>query len=106
VLSRSGGDFGPAAAQALFDLGATICLARVPRCHDCPLLDGCPSAGRRYEAERKQGPFEGSFRQRRARLLRLVAVAPQPVERDPEALASLAADGLVVVEEKLARLPS
>jgi A/G-specific adenine glycosylase len=106
VLSRSGGEFGPATAQALFDLGATVCVARLPRCNDCPLAAGCPSAGRRFEAERKQGPFEGSFRQRRAQLLRLVAVAPQPVGRDPEALASLVADGLVVVEKRRARLPS
>src|SRR6188472_2158532 len=45
VLARSGGEFGPEAAQALFDLGATLCLARVPRCEDCPLARTCPSAG-------------------------------------------------------------
>ena len=27
----------PAAAQALMDLGATVCLARIPRCEMCPL---------------------------------------------------------------------
>ncbi len=106
VLSRSGGDFGPEAAQALFDLGATICLARVPRCGDCPLARGCPSAGRRYEPARKQSPFEGSFRQRRARLLRRVATEPQPVEQDPQAVESLVADGLVVLDGGLATLPS
>jgi A/G-specific adenine glycosylase len=106
VLQRTGGEFGPAAAQALFDLGATVCLARVPRCGDCPLAGRCPSAGRRYKAERKQGPYEGSFRQRRARLLRLVAAEPQPLGHDPEALASLVDDGLVVVEGEQARLPS
>ena len=105
VLSRSGAEFGPRTAQALFDLGATICVARVPRCGDCPLAGDCPSAGRRYEPERKQGRFEGSFRQRRARLLRLVAAEPQPLEQDPEALASLVADGLVVMDGKRARLP-
>ena len=46
----------------------------------------CPSRGQRYEPARKQGPFEGSFRQRRARLLRLVAAEPQPAGLDPEAL--------------------
>jgi A/G-specific adenine glycosylase len=106
VLARTGGTFGPEAAQALFDLGATVCLARVPRCKICPLVGNCPSAGRRYEPERRQGPFEGSFRQRRARLLRLVAAEPQPVALDPEALESLAADGLVVVVGEQARLPS
>ena len=32
-------------AQALMDLGATVCLARVPRCGVCPLAGGCPSRG-------------------------------------------------------------
>jgi A/G-specific adenine glycosylase len=105
VLSRTDGEFGPDAAQALFDLGATVCLARIPRCGDCPLAGGCPSAGRRYEPERKQGPFEGSFRQRRARLLRLVAAKPQPIGLDPQAVESLVADGLVVVEDGRATLP-
>ncbi|MGZ4334427.1 MAG: A/G-specific adenine glycosylase [Gaiellaceae bacterium] len=106
VLSRTGATFGPEAAQPLFDLGATVCLARVPRCAACPLGGGCPSNGRRYEPERKQGPFEGSFRQRRARLLRLVAEEPQPLELDRDALDSLLADGLVVVVGERARLPS
>src|SRR5207244_7528905 len=97
VLERTGAEFGPQAAQALFDLGATVCLARVPRCRVCPLAENCPSAGRRYEPERKQGPFEGSFRQRRAQLLRLVAAEPQPVVLDPEALDALVADGLVEI---------
>jgi A/G-specific adenine glycosylase len=106
VLSRTEGEFGPDAAQALFDLGATVCLARIPRCGECPLADECPSAGRRYEPERKQGPFEGSFRQRRARLLRLVAARPQPIGLDPQALESLVADGLVVVDGDRATLPA
>jgi A/G-specific adenine glycosylase len=106
VLERSGGEFGPEAAQALFDLGATVCLARVPRCGECPLADECPSRGQRYEPARKQGPFEGSFRQRRARLLRLVAAEPQPAGLDPEALDSLVADGLVVVVDSRVTLPS
>jgi A/G-specific adenine glycosylase len=106
VLSRTGGEFGPDAAQALFDLGATVCLARVPRCGACPLAGECSSAGRRYEPERKQSPYEGSFRQRRARLLRLVADEPQTVGLDPDALESLLADGLVVVEGGRATLPS
>ena len=86
VLERTGASFGPDAAQALFDLGATVCLARVPRCGECPLAVECPSRGRTYEPARKQGPFEGSFRQRRAALLRLVAESPQPAELDPEAV--------------------
>src|SRR4051794_36082821 len=66
VQERTGATFGGRAAQALFDLGATLCLARVPRCARCPLAEACPSRGIRAEPLRKQSPFEGSFRQRRA----------------------------------------
>src|SRR5437764_2500761 len=65
IQERTGQTFSPAAAQALFDLGREICIARVPRCGMCPLAAGCPSRGRRYEALRRQSRFEGSFRQRR-----------------------------------------
>jgi A/G-specific adenine glycosylase len=106
VQERTGADFGPAAAQALMDLGATICLARVPRCGACPLAAACPSRGRRYEPLRRQSRFEGSFRQRRAAILRLVAVEARPVgELDPEAVEALASDGLVVVSRGLVGLP-
>ena len=106
VQERTGADFGPAAAQALMDLGATICLARVPRCGVCPLADECPSRGRRYEPLRRQSRFEGSFRQRRAATLRLVADEPRPVrDLDPEAVDALATDGLVVVSGGLVGLP-
>jgi len=106
VQERAGADFGPAAAQALMDLGATICLARVPRCGVCPLADECPSRGRRYEPLRRQSRFEGSFRQRRAATLRLVADEPRPVrDLDPEAVDALATDGLVVVSGGLVGLP-
>ena len=106
VLERTGGEFGPEAAQALFDLGAIVCLARVPRCGACPLVRDCPSRGLRFEPTRRQGPFEGSFRQRRARILRLVAQEPQPVETDREAVAVLLRDGLVQVESGVVSLPS
>jgi len=103
VLERAGGEFGPEAAQALFDLGATICLARIPRCDECPLAARCPSRGRTYEPLRRQGPFEGSFRQRRSRTLRLVAGGE--VVDDAEAVSSLERDGLVEVAGGRVRLP-
>jgi A/G-specific adenine glycosylase len=106
ALERTGFEFSPAAAQALFDLGAAVCLARIPRCDACPLAAECRSRGRTYEPQRRQGPFEGSFRQRRAALLRLVTQEPQPAGTDPEAVESLLADGLVVVEHDLVRLPA
>jgi A/G-specific adenine glycosylase len=109
VLERSGASFGPEAAQPLFDLGATVCLARVPRCDICPLAAACPSRGKTYAPVRKQGPFEGSFRQRRARALQAVADRPQPLplsSLDAEAVAALRRDGLVVVESGLVSLPA
>jgi A/G-specific adenine glycosylase len=104
VQERTGVQFDAACAQALFDLGATICLARIPRCELCPLADGCPSRGRRYEPLRKQSAFEGSFRQRRAHVLRAVAAGEQPTDGD--ALVSLERDGLVVLRDGVASLPA
>ena len=44
-----------------------------------------------------KAPFEGSFRQRRAATLRLVADAERRVaDLDPDAVESLARDGLVL----------
>ena len=104
VLERTGGAFGPESAAALMDLGATVCLARIPRCGVCPLSSACPSRGKRFEPLRKQSRFEGSFRQRRAETLRLVA-AGRAYRLDTEALASLERDGLVEMRAGLARLP-
>jgi hypothetical protein len=70
----------------------------------CPLADACPSRGRRYEPLRRQGRFEGSFRQRRSAALRAVVSGEQP--QDAEAIAALARDGLVDVREGLVSLPS
>ena len=107
VLARSGLPFGPEAAGALMDLGATICVSRVPCCSACPLAAGCASRGRRFEPLRKQGPFEGSFRQRRARTLRAVTSLPLPFgELDGEAVKALERDGLVEVEGGVVRLPT
>jgi len=99
VQERTGEAFDHTCAQALFDLGATICLGRVPRCGDCPLAERCPSRGRRYEPLRKQSRFEGSFRQRRAKALR--AVAAGETADDAEAVASLARDGLLTADGTL-----
>jgi A/G-specific adenine glycosylase len=115
VLERAFGDAGlappPGRAyewnQALFDLGREICIARRPRCGICPLAAGCPSRGRTYAPLRKQSRFEGSFRQRRAELLRAIAAAGAlpDSETDAEALVSLVRDGLAEVSGGYARLP-
>jgi len=106
VQERCGARFGPRCGQALMDLGATVCLARVPRCPICPLAGACPSRGRRFEPKRRQPRFEGSFRQRRAAALRLVVEHPRPLrELDSAAVESLERDGLVAVRDGIASLP-
>ena len=98
IQERTGHRFSAAAGQALMDLGATVCLARIPRCGICPLASACPARGRRYEPLRKQSRYEGSFRQRRAQTLRLVTESERSFsELDTEAVHSLAKDGLVQV---------
>jgi A/G-specific adenine glycosylase len=106
VQERSGVTFGPASAHALMDLGATVCLARNPRCGLCPLATTCPSRGRRFPPLRKQSRFEGSFRERRARTLRLVASHASPLRSlDGAAVEALARDGLVRVSDGIVSLP-
>jgi len=106
VIRRTGHSFTAASAQALMDLGATVCLARVPRCSTCPLEKACPSRGIREDPARKQGPFEGSFRQRRAATLRLVADSSRSLDAlDEPAVRALERDGLVVVAEGAVALP-
>jgi A/G-specific adenine glycosylase len=62
-------------AYALFDVGATACVARAPRCDRCPLT-GCASrkrlaAGTPPErAPRRQAPWHGSMRRLRGAVLR------------------------------------
>jgi A/G-specific adenine glycosylase len=93
--------------QALFDLGREICIARRPRCEQCPLADGCPSRGMTFAPLRKQKPFAGSFRQRRSAVLRRLTgeVSVPSSELDGEALSALVADGLAVITNSEARLP-
>jgi A/G-specific adenine glycosylase len=107
VRERTGCEFDADCAQALMDLGRTVCIARTPRCGVCPLADDCPSRGRTFDSLRKQSRFEGSFRQRRAQTLRLVAERPRPLaEVDADAVASLERDGLVEREAGVVALPS
>ena len=89
------------AGQAVMDLGRLWCTARAPRCGaGCPMRAGCPAADAGTVAEvtpprRRQGRYEGSMRQRRGRLLRELATAGRAsAAADPEAAASLVADGL------------
>jgi A/G-specific adenine glycosylase len=83
--------------QALFDLGAQVCLARVPRCERCPLAAACPARGRTFAPLRRQSRFEGSRRQRRATLVRELAEGPRAEGGyDRDVVDSLVAEGLAV----------
>jgi A/G-specific adenine glycosylase len=92
------------AGQAVMDLGRIWCTARAPRCEaGCPLREGCPAAEAGTVLEvtpraRPQGRYEGSLRQRRGRLLAdLAARGWASAARDPEAAASLVAEGLAAL---------
>ena len=104
IEERTGHAFTPRSAQALMDLGATVCLARVPRCGVCPVAERCPSRGRKYEPLRRQSRFEGSFRQRRASALRTILAGG--TSNDDEAIAALARDGLVRLDGDLVTVPA
>lgn len=99
---------------AVMELGATVCTARAPACGECPIAHRCAwlAAGSPATADnrRKQAAYEGSDRQARGavlRILREVAPAgialdallpdwPDPLQRD-RAIDSLVADGLAEV---------
>jgi A/G-specific adenine glycosylase len=106
VLRRTGHVFPASSAQALMDFGATVCVGRAPRCTRCPLAAACPSRGVREEPARRQGPFRGSFRERRATALRLVVDGTHTQDAlDADAVRALERDGLVAVRDGLVALP-
>lgn len=98
--------------KATMELGAIVCVARAPRCEQCPIASGCAWRLAGYPASdapapRRQARFEGSDRQVRGLLLRelrasevplpasaLVDVWPDAAQRE-RALAGLLRDGLV-----------
>jgi A/G-specific adenine glycosylase len=95
--------------QAIMEFGQRVCTAR-PLCSSCPVRSGCggPREREALSSSRRRKPYEGSFRERRGRLLRRViaegAVAIE--EADPEAAAALAQDGLVVLRGGLVLAPT
>ena len=92
---------------ALMDVGAMVCKPRAPRCPECPLRRRCVTRGPLEGEQRaRQTPFAGSFRQRRGEVMARLRAGPTPAaDLDPEALASLVADGLAVTDAAVARLP-
>jgi A/G-specific adenine glycosylase len=94
---------------ALMDVGALVCRPREPRCGECPLHPRCATRGARAGERRSRQPrFEGSFRQRRGRVMARLRAGEAVDTRslDADALASLVEDGLAVVDQDAtARLP-
>ncbi len=99
-------------SQAVMELGALVCTARDPRCGECPVAASCRwlAAGRPASAApaRRQARFEGSDRQCRGALMRVLRAAHGPVPASAleaawgdalqraRCLDALVADGLVV----------
>ncbi len=92
---------------ALMDVGALLCRPRSPRCDECPLQPACVARGPLDDERRsRQGRFEGSFRQRRGRVLAALRAGPADATAlDPDALTSLVSDGLAAVTGATASLP-
>jgi A/G-specific adenine glycosylase len=97
--------------QALMDLGREHCRA-TPRCEGCPLARWCrwrrvAGTGVVSASRRRQGPFEGSSRQVRGRIVDVLRVRPSAgvgelalftgfeSERVDEALVALVREGVV-----------
>jgi A/G-specific adenine glycosylase len=95
---------------ALMDLGRAHCRAR-PRCQGCPLRTGClvalePGGWDPAARPRAQSPYAGSLRERRGKLLRSVLAGERPAAaEDPQAAASLLADGLVASHDDVLVAP-
>jgi A/G-specific adenine glycosylase len=94
---------------ALMDVGALVCRPRDPQCGACPLRRRCATRGPRADERNSRQPrYEGSFRQRRGRVMARLRAggAVEARSLDADALASLVDDGLAVVDrDALARLP-
>jgi len=107
---------------AAMELGAVVCTARSPRCEACPLADVCAWRAAGYpdtgDARRRQARYEGSDRQARGAVLKVLRAAPghsAPAEEviaewpDPlqraRAIDSLITDGLVEATGGALHLP-
>lgn len=114
--------------QAVFDLGASVCRKRSPRCHACPVRSHCAWAVAGFPdpdpiegsagISPPQSPLEGSDRQGRGRLVDALRAGPVPADRlaaamgwpddparAPRVAATVVADGLAVLDGDHYRLP-
>ena len=111
--------------QTLLDFGASVCTKRAPACGRCPLHEHCQWQGAGEDpatgsagVSSPQSTFAGSDREGRGRLVRRLAMGPldahkaadamgwpNDAERVERVLAKLIAEGLVVREGAVLRLP-
>lgn len=102
--------------SALMDFGSLVCTARNPRCAQCPLRQGCKSAGPRPdERQRSQGRFAGSNRWYRGRIVKMLLAErlreKDVIERLPDevkagvALSQLLKEGIVALEKGSLTVP-
>ena len=102
--------------HALMDLGATICVARAPRCDVCPVASLCRGRGRLYATPRKEQPaFATSDRRVRGRIVALLREREMSVvglrraigdERVPRLVRALIREGLVERRGRRVALPA
>ena len=103
--------------HALMDIGATICLARRPRCAVCPLRSECAYDGVEATRRRRQSPFAASDRRVRGAILRHLVRSPASLSlrelraaigdaRVPRLVGALAREGLLEVSSGKVRLPT
>ena len=84
--------------HALMDLGATVCLARTPRCDVCPIAANCRSRGRATPPPpRRQAAFATSDRRVRGRIIAALRDAPRGLSPSElrRAIGDVRVDGLV-----------
>ena len=102
--------------HALMDIGATICLAKRPRCGVCPIRAICGYDGIERSSPRKQKPFASSDRKVRGAIVRHLASSTDGVKlealrtrlgdpRVPRLVRALESEGLVEVSSGSVRLP-
>jgi A/G-specific adenine glycosylase len=114
LLPRTGADRWH---HALMDLGATVCVARTPRCDVCPIAAVCRSRGRADPpTPRRKAAFVTSDRRVRGRIIAALRDAPGGLkatelkraigdERVARLTAALEHDGLAVQRKGRVRLP-
>jgi A/G-specific adenine glycosylase len=103
--------------HALMDLGATICVAKRPRCERCPVRAICAYDGAHEPAPRPQSSFGASDRRVRGAIVRRLAMSTGRVRLDalrrgisdarvPRLVRALAREGLVEVSSRGIRVPT